>query len=63
MDSLTLFDKPKNPILFDAMRVRLASPEKSALGLMEKLRNLEQSITVPLTGAGWVVLCQNFWSG
>ncbi len=28
MDSLTLFDKPKNPILFDAMRVRLASPEK-----------------------------------
>ena len=28
MDSLTLFDKPKNPISFDAMRVRLASPEK-----------------------------------
>jgi DNA-directed RNA polymerase subunit beta' len=28
VDSLTLFDKPKNPILFDAMRVRLASPEK-----------------------------------
>lgn len=28
MDSLTLFDKPKTPISFDAMRVRLASPEK-----------------------------------
>ena len=28
MDSLTLFDKPKNPIMFDALRVRLASPEK-----------------------------------
>ena len=28
MDSFTLFDKPKNPISFDAMRVRLASPEK-----------------------------------
>ena len=28
MDSLTFFDKPKNPILFDAIRVRLASPEK-----------------------------------
>jgi len=28
MDSSALFDKPKNPILFDAMRVRLASPEK-----------------------------------
>ena len=28
MDSFTFFEKPKNPILFDAMRVRLASPEK-----------------------------------
>ena len=28
MDSFTLFDKPRNPISFDAMRVRLASPEK-----------------------------------
>ncbi len=28
MDSLNLFEKPKNPILFDAIRVRLASPEK-----------------------------------
>ncbi len=28
MDSSVLLDKPKNPILFDAMRVRLASPEK-----------------------------------
>ncbi|MEE9257992.1 MAG: DNA-directed RNA polymerase subunit beta', partial [Nitrospinaceae bacterium] len=28
MDSLTFFDKPKNPIVFDAIRVRLASPEK-----------------------------------
>ena len=27
MDSFT-FDKPKNPVFFDAMRVRLASPEK-----------------------------------
>ena len=28
MDSFTLFDKPKNPVFFNAMRVRLASPEK-----------------------------------
>ena len=28
MDSFTLFDKPKNPVCFNAMRVRLASPEK-----------------------------------
>jgi len=28
VDSLTFFEKPKNPIMFDAMRVRLASPEK-----------------------------------
>ena len=28
MDSLTIFEKPKNPIMFDAIRVRLASPEK-----------------------------------
>ena len=28
MDSFTLFDKPKNPVSFNAMRVRLASPEK-----------------------------------
>ena len=28
MDSFTLFDRPKNPISFDAMKVRLASPEK-----------------------------------
>ena len=28
MDSLTYFDKPKNPIMFDAIRVRIASPEK-----------------------------------
>ena len=28
MDSFTLFDKPKDPVSFDAMRVRLASPEK-----------------------------------
>ncbi|MBT5985023.1 MAG: DNA-directed RNA polymerase subunit beta', partial [Nitrospina sp.] len=28
MDSFTLFDKPKNPVSFDAMGVRLASPEK-----------------------------------
>jgi len=28
VDSFTFFEKPKNPILFDAMRVRLASPEK-----------------------------------
>ena len=28
MDSLTYFDKPKNPIMFDALRVRIASPEK-----------------------------------
>ena len=28
MDSFTLFEKPKNPIMFDAMRIRLASPEK-----------------------------------
>ncbi len=28
MESLTFFEKPKNPIMFDAMRVRLASPEK-----------------------------------
>ena len=28
MDNLTHFDKPKNPILFDAIRVRIASPEK-----------------------------------
>jgi len=28
VDSFTLFDKPKNPVFFNAMRVRLASPEK-----------------------------------
>ena len=28
MDNLTHIDKPKNPILFDAIRVRIASPEK-----------------------------------
>jgi len=28
VDSFTLFDKPKNPVSFDAMGVRLASPEK-----------------------------------
>ncbi len=28
MDTPSLIDKPKNPIMFDAMRVRLASPEK-----------------------------------
>ncbi len=28
MDSLSYFDKPKNPIMFDAIRVRIASPEK-----------------------------------
>ena len=28
MDSFTLFDKPKSPVSFSAMRVRLASPEK-----------------------------------
>lgn len=28
MDSLNFFEKPKNPIMFDAMRIRLASPEK-----------------------------------
>ncbi len=28
MDSLSYFDKPKNPIIFDAIRVRIASPEK-----------------------------------
>jgi len=28
VDNLTHFDKPKNPILFDAIRVRIASPEK-----------------------------------
>ena len=28
MDNLSFFEKPKNPIMFDAMRIRLASPEK-----------------------------------
>ena len=28
MDNLNFFEKPKNPIMFDAMRIRLASPEK-----------------------------------
>ena len=28
MDNLSYFDKPKNPIMFDAIRVRIASPEK-----------------------------------
>lgn len=28
MDSFMFFEKPKNPIMFDAIRVRLASPEK-----------------------------------
>ncbi len=28
MDRFTIFEKPKNPIMFDAIRVRLASPEK-----------------------------------
>jgi len=28
VDSFMFFEKPKNPIVFDAMRVRLASPEK-----------------------------------
>ncbi len=28
MDNLNTFEKPKNPIMFDAIRVRLASPEK-----------------------------------
>jgi DNA-directed RNA polymerase subunit beta' len=28
VDSFTLFDKPKSPVSFSAMRVRLASPEK-----------------------------------
>ena len=28
MDTPNFFDKPKNPIMFDAIRVRLASPEK-----------------------------------
>ncbi len=28
MDNLNFFEKPKNPIIFDAMRIRLASPEK-----------------------------------
>lgn len=28
MDTLNIFEKPKNPIMFDAIRVRLASPEK-----------------------------------
>jgi DNA-directed RNA polymerase subunit beta' len=28
VDSLSYFDKPKNPIVFDAIRVRIASPEK-----------------------------------
>ncbi len=28
MDNLNFFEKPKNPIIFDAIRVRLASPEK-----------------------------------
>ena len=28
MDSLNFFEKPKNPVMFDAIRVRLASPEK-----------------------------------
>ncbi len=28
MDRFTVFEKPKNPIMFDAIRVRLASPEK-----------------------------------
>jgi DNA-directed RNA polymerase subunit beta' len=28
VDNLNFFEKPKNPIMFDAMRIRLASPEK-----------------------------------
>ncbi len=28
MDSLSIFEKTKNPIMFDAIRIRLASPEK-----------------------------------
>jgi DNA-directed RNA polymerase subunit beta' len=28
VDNLSFFEKPKNPIMFDAMRIRLASPEK-----------------------------------
>jgi len=28
VDSFTLFDKPKSPVSFSAMRVHLASPEK-----------------------------------
>jgi len=28
VDNLSYFDKPKNPIMFDAIRVRIASPEK-----------------------------------
>ena len=28
VDNLSYFDKPKNPIVFDAIRVRIASPEK-----------------------------------
>jgi DNA-directed RNA polymerase subunit beta' len=28
VDRFTIFEKPKNPIMFDAIRVRLASPEK-----------------------------------
>ena len=28
MDNLSFFEKPKNPIMFDVMRIRLASPEK-----------------------------------
>ena len=52
MDNLTQFDKPKNPILFDAIRVRIASPEKIRSWSYGEVKKPE---TINLSGTDYFV--------
>jgi hypothetical protein len=44
-DLLNFFDKPKDPLSFDAVRISIASPEMIRSGRTVKLRSLRPSTT------------------
>jgi hypothetical protein len=55
-DLLNFFDKPKDPLSFDAVRISLASPEMIREWSLAKLKSQKQSTTVRLNQSAMVFL-------
>ena len=58
-----LYEKPKNPFNYVAVKISLASPDKIRVGHMAKLKSRRRSTTVRSSRSGRPVLCQDLRSG